>query len=271
MRPVTTTALVTDSTSYLPPGLAEQLGITVVPLHVTMDGDSFPEPDLAPGEFYRRLREGGQPPTTSQPSPGEFLQAFTSTGADRVLCITCTAGLSGTHSSAVLAAGMSPVPVEVVDSGTISGGLCLLVGEVGRALARGVAYDDVVLLARDLAARVCSTWTSDTTALLQAGGRLSDDVPEGVPVMALDGAVRVLGSARSTEEAIDLQVQAIRASAAAAPTRVTVGHGDVAELADALEQALADAPGVLGIDRYVVGPVVGAHAGAGNVGASWFR
>jgi len=83
--------------------------------------------------------------------------------------------------------------------------------------------------------------------------------------------MRVLGAARSTDEAIDLQAQAIRASAAQTPTRVTVGHGDVPKLADALAAALDGAPGVLGIDRYVVGPVVGAHAGAGNVGASWFR
>lgn len=268
---MTTTALVTDSTSYLPPDLAARLGITVVPLHVTLAGESFDEPDLPPAEFYRRLRESGQVPTTSQPSPGEFLRAFSATGADRVLCLTCTASLSGTHSSATLAAGMAPVPVEVVDSGTISGGLCLLVAEVGRSLADGASYDDAVALARSLSQRVASSWTSDTTALLQAGGRLSDDVPDGVPVLALEGAVRVLGAARSTGEVIALQAQAIRAAAAASPTRVTVGHGDVPELADALAAALEGAPGVLGIDRYVVGPVVGAHAGAGNVGASWFR
>lgn len=268
---MTTTALVTDSTSYLPPDLAAQLGITVVPLHVVLDGASFDEPDLPPAEFYRRLRAAGQPPTTSQPSPGEFLQAFTGTGADRVLCVTCTASLSGTHASAVLAAGMAPVPVEVVDSGTISGGLCLLVAELGRALASGASYDEVVAQARSLSQRVASSWTSDTTTLLRAGGRLSDDVPEGVPVLALEGTVRVLGAARSTEEAISLQAEAVRAAAAASPTRVTVGHGDVPELADALQAALEGAPGVLGVDRYVVGPVVGAHAGAGNVGASWFR
>ncbi len=268
---MTTTALVTDSTSYLPPGLAAELGITVVPLHVTLDGESFDEPDLPPVEFYRRLRAAGHAPTTSQPSPGEFLQAFSGTGADRVLCLTCTATMSGTHGSAVLAAGMTPVPVEVVDSGTISGGLCLLVGEVGRALAGGMPYDDVVALARSLSARVASCWTSDTLALLEAGGRFADDVPEGVPVMALDGAVRVLGSARSTEEAIALQVAAVRAAAVVSPTRVSVGHGDVPSLADDLAAGITGAPGVLGIDRYVVGPVVGAHAGAGNVGASWFR
>ena len=268
---MTTTALVTDSTSYLPPDLAAELGIHVVPLHVTLGDESFDEPDLPPAEFYRRLRAQGVTPTTSQPSPGEFLQAFTATGADRVLCLTCTASLSGTHSSAVLAAGMSPVPVDVVDSGTISGGLCLVAAEVGRAIAGGASHEDAVALARSLAGRVASTWTSDTTALLQAGGRLADDVPEGVPVLALEGTVRVLGAARSVDEAIALQADAIRAAAAASPTRVTVGHGDVPDLADALAAALTGAPGVLGVDRYVVGPVVGAHAGAGNVGASYLR
>lgn len=265
------TALVTDSTSYLPADLARELEVTVVPLHVTLGDETFAEPDLPPADFYRRLREGGPAPTTSQPSPGEFLQAFTATGADRVLCLTATAALSGTHGSAVLAAGMAPVPVEVVDSGTISGGLCLLVGEVGRALAGGASFEDAAQLARELSRRVSSTWTSDTTALLQAGGRFTDDVPDGVPVMALEGTVRVLGSARSVDEAVELQAQAIRAAAAASPTRVTVGHGDVPHLADALEAALTGAPGVLGVDRYVVGPVIGAHAGAGNVGASYLR
>lgn len=268
---MTTTALVTDSTSYLPPGTAAELGIVVVPLHVTFGDDSFAEPDLPPAEFYRRLRESGRPPTTSQPSPGDFLRAFDRAGADRVLCITCTASMSGTHASAVLAAGMSEVPVDVVDSGTISGGLCLLVGEVGRALAAGAAHDEALALARSLAGRIASTWTSETTTLLRAGGRLSQDAPDGVPVLALAGTVRVLGAARSVDEAIDLQARAIRASAATSPTRVSVGHGDVPELADALAAALDGARGVLGIDRYVVGPVVGSHAGAGNVGASYLR
>jgi len=269
---MTTTALVTDSTSYLPPGLADALGITVVPLHVVIDGRDHAEPDLDPHEFYRLLREGGPAPTTSQPPPGVFLAAFEATGADRVLCLTATASMSGTHQSAVLAAGMASVPVDVVDSATISGGLCLLVLEVARSLQAGASHDELLALATSLAGRVSSTWSSDTHTLLAAGGRFADDVPDGVPVLALDdGGVRVLGSARSTDQAITLQADVIRAALAASPSRVTVGHGDVPELADALERALVGADGLLGLDRYVVGPVVGAHAGAGNVGASYLR
>ena len=268
---MTTTALVTDSTSYLPPGLADALGITVVSMHVVLDGRSVPEVELDPAEFYRRLRAGATP-TTSQPAPGEFLQAYDAAGAERVLCVTAAAALSGSHQSALLAAGMTDLPVDVVDSGTIGGGLCLVVLETARGLAAGASHDEALALAQSLGDRVASTWSSDTTALLAAGGRLPDDVPEGIAVFALDGGqVRVLGAARSVEESIDFQVDVIRASAAQSPTRVTVGHGDAAELADALVQALSGVDGVLGIDRYVAGPVVAAHAGAGNVGASYLR
>jgi len=264
--------LVTDSSSYLPAGLAEALGVRVVPLHVTLGDWSFDEGAVPPAAFYARLRASGDVPTTSQPAPGEFLEVFTaaaSAGADRVLCVTCTASMSGTHRAAVLAAGMAPVAVDVVDSGTISGGLTLVVGRLGRELASGTAYDQVLALARSMAGRVRSTWCSDTNALLAAGGRLPDQVPDGVPVLALDGAVRVLGAARSTDEALALQASVVREAARRTPTWVTVGHGDVPLLADQLAGLLDGAPGVLGIDRYVVGPAVGAHAGAGNVGASY--
>ena len=264
--------IVTDSTAYFSPELAAELGVRIVPLHVQLGDWSFDEPDADPKEFYARLRSADVKPTTSQPAPGEFLQAYKAAaevGADRILCITCSAGLSGTHQSATIAAGMSPVPVDVVDSGTMSGGLLLTVSTVARALKDGASYEDALALTQSMAGRVWSTWSSDTTALLEAGGRLSDDVPDGVAILALEGEMRVLGSARSVEESVELQAATILASAARTPTRVAVGHGDVPQLADALEAALVGQPGIEGVDRYVVGPVVGAHAGPGNFGASY--
>lgn len=266
------TAVVTDSTSYLPAGLADSLGIGVVPLHVRFGDSDALEPDVDVDAFYARLR-AGEKAATSQPSPGEFLAAYAAAaagGATHVVCVTCTASVSGTGQSATLAAGMADVPVDVVDSGTISGGLALVVGEVARAAHSGLPPEEVLALATSLSARVRSTWSSDTTALLQAGGRLPDDVPEGVAVLALEREVRVLGAARSAEEAVRLQADVVLASAAASPTRVTVGGGGDAEgLADALAVALEGRPGVLAVDRYVVGPVVGAHTGPGTFGANY--
>lgn len=266
-----TTAIVTDSSSCLTGREAAALGVGVVTLHGTLGDWAFDEADVDPREFYRRLRAGGAP-TTSQPAPGEFLAAFDAAaagGAERVLCVTCPSRLSGTHRSAVLGAGLAAVPVDVVDSDTISGGLRLLVTELSRVLAAGTSYEEALALVTDLSGRVRSTWSSDTGALLAAGGRFAADVPDGVAVMALDGEVTVLGAARSVEESVQLQAEHVRAAAALAPTRIAVGHGDVPDLADALAGALEGAPGVLEVDRYVMAPVVGAHAGAGAFGVSY--
>ncbi len=265
------TALVTDSTAYLGAREAAALGVAVVPLHVVLGDWSGPEPDLDPRELYRRLRAGGVA-KTSQPSPGHFLAAFEAAaagGADRVLAVTCAASMSGTHASAVLAAGMASVPVDVVDSGTISGGLRMVVTELSRALAGGATHSAALALASSLRGRVWSTWSSDTSALLAAGGRFTDDVPDGVPVLGLEGEMSVLGAARSVQESVRLQADHVRAAARRFATHVTVGHGDVPELADALAAALEGAPGVLGVDRYVVGPVVGSHVGPGCFGANY--
>ncbi len=268
-------AVVTDSSVYMSDELAAELGVRRVPLSITFGGETVSELTVEPKVFYAQLRESGERPTTSQPSPGDFLEAFTAAreeGATAVLCITCASHISGTHQSASLAAGMADIPVDVVDSGTISGGLLLVVGEVARAVRAGASRDDALALTRSMAGRVWSTFATDSMRLLAAGGRVADDRLEGdgVPVLAMDGqAIRSLGSARSIDEAVQWQAVVIAASAARSPTRVTVGHGDVEDLADALEKAITGLPGVLGIDRYVVGPVVGAHAGAGNFGASY--
>lgn len=269
--------IVTDSTSYLSPELARSLGVVVVPLSVTLGGWSFEEGTVEPAEFYRRLRASGVRPTTSAPSPGRFLEAFEAAaagGAERVLCITCAATLSATFAAATLAARLTSQPVDVVDSATISGGLLLVVGEVARALRGGTPYVDALALAGSLGGRVASTFVTDSLPLLRAGGRLPRDpaATGGVPVIGLAGGQLLpIGVATSAAASVALQVEVIGSAAAASPTPVTVGHGALPQLADALAAALHGLPGVTRIDRYVVGPAVGAHAGAGNVGASYLR
>lgn len=257
--------LVTDSTAYLGT-LAAELEVTVVPLHVRLGDWSFMEPDVEPARFYDRLVESGQRPTTSQPSAGDFLEAFESAG-EPVLCLTCSAALSGTYESAALAAGMTSQRVDVVDTATMSGGLGLLVATVARS---GLPHDEALELARSLVGRVRSIWSSASTDLLRAGGRFTEDVASGIPVMALQGsALTVVASARSVRESVAMQAEQVLASTAQHPSFVTVGHGDVAGAADVLADALHGQPGVLGIDRYIIGPVVGAHLGPGTFGANW--
>ena len=193
-----TTALVSDSSCSLTAREAAALGVGLVPLHVTLRDRRAPEPEIDPRDFYARLR-AGDTATTSQPSPEEFLTAFAAAaagGAEHVLCLTCASTMSGTHASALLAAGLAEVAVDVIDSGTISGGLRLLVVEASRALAAGESGEEVLALVTSLTGRVRSTWSADSPALLAGGGHLAADVPDGVALLGLDGEVVVLGSAR---------------------------------------------------------------------------
>lgn len=257
--------LVTDSTAYLGT-LAHELGTVVVPLHVTLGDWTFAEGTVEPVRFYDRLVPGGPEPRTSPPSAGDFLAVFDE-ATEPVLCLTCSSALSGTYDSAVLAAGRSRSTVTVVDTATIGGGLALVVATVARAR---LPYDESVALARTLVGRVCSTWSSASSDLLLAGGRLREKVASGLPVLALEaGHVTPLGSASSVKESVALQVERVLAATATYPSYVTVGHGDVLAPADALADALVGQPGVLGVDRYTIGPVVGAHTGRGTFGANY--
>ena len=117
-----TIGLVTDSNAQLPPELIERYGVEVVPITVVIDGEEHAEGvDLTADDFYARF-EGATPDvSTSQPNPGQFAVAYqrlADAGADEILSVHVGADLSGTFNSARLAAGSSPVPVRLVDTGT---------------------------------------------------------------------------------------------------------------------------------------------------------
>jgi len=123
-------AIVTDSTSDLPPDLTRSRSITVVPLTLNFEGKTLLDGvDIQPDEFYRRLPSAATHPTTSQPSPGRFAQTYSALLADHeaIVSIHISEKLSGTYASARQAAEMTePKRVRVVDSEVVSMSLGLL-------------------------------------------------------------------------------------------------------------------------------------------------
>src|SRR3954452_6057709 len=138
-------AVVTDSTTSLPPELIARWGITEVSLYVGWAGDHRPEHEYDLDEFYARLRESDDLPSTSQPSVGDFLAVYeplAEAGRD-IVSIHIASGLSGTYESAREAARVIEDKghrgqVEVVDGQTGAGGLgCLVLAAAEAAAARG--------------------------------------------------------------------------------------------------------------------------------------
>ncbi|HKA67314.1 MAG TPA: DegV family protein, partial [Solirubrobacterales bacterium] len=144
-------AVVTDSTTYLPPDLIERWGIEQVSLYVGWAGDHRPEREYDLDEFYARLRESDDLPSTSQPSVGDFLASYeplAEAGRD-VVSVHIASGLSGTCESAreaarVIADKGLRGQVEVVDGQTGAGGLGCLVLAAAQAAARGQSLAQVV-------------------------------------------------------------------------------------------------------------------------------
>jgi DegV family protein with EDD domain len=262
---VTVVALCTDSSALFPVGVAESLGVIVVPVAVVVDGvasDDWPIED-----FYARLADGSQV-TTSQPSPGKFLDAYAraaAAGATEILSVHLDNRTSGTSRSAELAAGDAPIPVTVVDTPTVSFGVGLCVRAAAQALADGAPVHAAAAACRALGA----TLANGFVARVAQGGRLPDR--DGWALLEFaDGAVRA-GAGCADEEAAVAAI-ARRVAASAGPIHAAVGHASATteRAADELAAALRALPDVELVERYRVGAAVGAHTGPLSFGAFWW-
>ncbi|MDO5696472.1 MAG: DegV family protein [Dermatophilus congolensis] len=288
-------ALVTDSTSGLIGPALAGLGITVVPLHVIFGDEDLTEGvDITPLEVAERLRKEPRV-STSRPSPRAFLQVYESLaaqGVSRILSMHLSAQLSGTCEAATLAARDAPVPVRVVDSGLVGGGLGLAALGAARELAAlsDDAADDESAEAgvEQIAARLLGAATSTVTLFyvhtlefLRRGGRIGAASAFlggalGVkPLLELaDGHIEPVEKLRTQGRALarlhDIGLERVRE--AGVPLRVVVHHVDAAARAQAFAETLA--ADLLAIDALIGQPevvplpaVLAAHVGPGALGA----
>lgn len=257
-------ALVTDSASQIPAVLRERFSVRVVPLTVTVDGVAHLEGreiDLA--GITEALERGAQV-GSSTPSPGQFLQAYEQAAADgatAVLSIHSGGSASGTANTARLAGGMAPVPVEVVDTGSVSFPVAMAVWAAGEALSGGL---EVAAAAARIS--VGNVFVVRTLELARRGGRLAEGI-DGVPVLALEGGqMRPVGRVEHADAAVAAMAAYVVEVAAGRRLRVGVGHLAAPGVADALETALRERCEIEELLRYDMGPSVAVHTGLGTAG-----
>lgn len=272
--------LVVDSNSQLPAELADRYDISVVPIVVEIDGQTFHENvDLDADAFYEHFAGGVVPNVvTSQPSPGTFVEAYNAkiaAGCDEIVSIHVGSDFSGTVNSARLAAGEVAVPVHVVDTGTASFGVSCCVWEAAEALRAGASAEQAATKAANVAERVHSTFIIQAADFARQGGRFEGRLPDSddeVPVMVTGpgGHFEVIGSSVSSEELCDIMATAMHCDGQ--PIRVAIGVADrVAEpFWQGLEDRLLGRSDVAELVRYRVGPSVGAHTGPGTAGGFWY-
>ncbi len=267
-------AVVTDSTSYLPAELVSEHAIEVVPLQVVIGGTSYDEGSGASASSVADALRKWQPVTTSRPAPATLLQAFEAAaerGCDAVVSVHLSSQMSGTVESARLAAKDSPVPVEVVDSGSLGMGLGFAVVSAAMAAAEGRPADEVARVARDRAAASTAVFYVDTLEYLRRGGRIGAAAAMLGSALAVkpllhlvDGHIEPLEKVRTAAKAIARLEDVAVGHAGTRSVDVAVHHLASAERADALAERLRGRlPGLAGLHVSEVGAVVGAHVGPG--------
>lgn len=273
-----TIALVTDSTASLPPEVAAECRVFVVPVQVVIDDVSYDEgaEEASPERVAAALREK-RSVSTSRPAPAVFADLYrrlAEEGASEILSVHLSSEVSGTFESAQVAARHAPVPVTCVDTRQVGFGTGYAVESAAAVLAAGGGRAEAAEAARARAAAVTSLFYVDTLEYLRRGGRIGGAaaVLGGAlavkPLLGIeDGVITNLEKVRTAGRAISRLEE--RAVEAAAEHRVdlTVAHLASPERAGTLAASLADRLEKQLDGRRVrcgeLGAVLGAHVGPG--------
>ncbi|MDD4796497.1 MAG: DegV family protein [Eubacteriales bacterium] len=268
-------AIVTDSTAYLTRHEARQLGVFIAPMSYTVDGRQYHEVYADCNGAYEELIRNGGDLKTSQTTMTVFMSTFEellAKGYD-VLCITISSRLSGTYSSASMAArNTDPDRVRLVDSLSTAGGLRYLVQAATRMIDKGMELDAVVERLQRLRSRVGIVFSVSDMGPLRRSGRLGV-VRQSVgtilnvrPLLGcVDGSVVAVGTARGRYEQIRKMAQAVPQQAA----RLTVHHINEEKTAQLIHQELKKGWPAAEISLRPLGPILGIHLGLGTLGIVW--
>ncbi len=279
------TAIVLDSTSDFPEAQERNPNMRVVPLYVLFGDERFrDEVDLTPDEFYARLAAAPSLPTTSQPTPQDFLDTYeelVANGFERIYSLHISAKLSGTYQSAALAAGeLGGDRVRLVDSETASLAVAMLALAIERRLEQGTTDAEIDALVERFKATNGVVFTVATLEYLQKGGRigraqaLAGTLLNVKPILGVeDGAVAPLGRVRGRQKALEEFGKRFTAATEDRDgLRVAIAHAAAPEWIGVLTDLAAKARPRAKVELVeALGAVVGTHTGPGAVGFFWFQ
>jgi DegV family protein with EDD domain len=276
------TAIVLDSTADFPDAQQHYLNWRVVPLYVNFGTESFKDGvDLSAQQFYERLRGSPQLPTTSQPTPADFLAAYEELAEyERIFSIHIASNLSGTFQSATTAAGMlGGDKVRTIDTESASVVESMLALAIQRRLERGTTDEEIDALLERYLRDHGLLFTVDTLEFLARGGRIgrakafAGQLMNVKPILSIRGGEvvpvkRVRGNRKAFQEFVDALDTQTRDEPG---LRIGIAHADAPERMIELEKMVRDRRPQAAIEvETSLGAVIGAHAGPGTVGFFWF-
>lgn len=266
-------AIVTDSACDLSKALQEKHGITVVPLVIRFGQEVYLYGQITLEQYWEKVSEGTHPPETSQPSAGQFEQAFAPLVEKgyHVLCLTVTSKHSGTFNSAYAASQSFPGKVTVFDTLAISLGHGYQVIAAAEAAAAGRSVEDILVMLESIRARTHMVICLDTIEFIRRGGRADKLIPAldrmtrvfkiKVLLHVVAGELKPMGVARSRAKSVLRMKDDIARHGPA--EMLIVAHTRLPDEVASLAESLAEQEGFPLHDILVgeVGPALSSHAG----------
>jgi len=272
-----TVHVVTDSTADIPPEQAEAAGVTIVPLTVFFGDDAYADiVELDNAGFYQKLQESKTLPRTSQPSPAAFQAAYTrliEAGATGILSVHLSSGLSGTYQSACTACNtldekLKTVPIEVVDSQSISAGMSHAILQAAEQARAGATLEEIKAYVVGEQERSHILAVLDTLEYVKRGGRIGGarallgNMLSVKPIVSLkDGAVVPVEQPRTRSKAYARVAQLVKEMEPLEYLAIAESNDEVGSQLAAVLQTVYDKE----IPRYKLGAALGTHTGPGTV------
>jgi len=274
--------VVTDSTADIPAQLREALNIEMVPLKVHFGSETYRDSvDMEATQFFEKLVSSSSLPTTSQPSPVEFLETYKrlaeESGGGSIISIHLSSRMSGTYQSALLAQSMieDGADVHVFDSRTASYGIGMLVVAAAEAAQAGKSKDEIVAMLEAIRREEKMYFLVDTLEYLQKGGRIGraaallGSLLNIKPILSIseEGEVFSVDKVRGHKKAMARIIELLKADYGDRPIHVTVAHANNMPGAEELHALMTEHFDVKSIGYAIIGPVIGTHSGPGAVAA----
>jgi DegV family protein with EDD domain len=263
--------IICDSTGDIPEEIRKQYDITIVPLTVLFGSDSYQDGvNLTPAQFYKMLVESKVHPTTSQPAPGLFAEAYKKLArvTDEIMVLTVSGGISGTYECAVQAKQLvdSSLKIEVIDTRLTCAGLLLPTLTAARAAEKGMKLAEITKMVKDILPKIRVYMIFDTLEYLRKGGRIgkAKALLGGMlklnPVLTLkDGVIHPVTQARGRAKAVEVLVDLMKKTGN--PEEVVVEDASTPDELEDLAKRIVSAIPDVKIIRSKVSPVIGVHTG----------
>ncbi|WEK55506.1 MAG: DegV family protein [Candidatus Cohnella colombiensis] len=277
---MTNIKIVTDSTVDLPKELLERYSITIVPLTVHVDGETYIDNvTITPLEFIDKMKNAKELPKTSLPAVGKFVEVYDELGADgsTILSIHVTSGMSGTHNAACLAAEMSTSKVEVIDSQLISQAMGFQVIEAAQMNEAGSSLESIKQHLKDILSNTTLLIAVDTLDNLIKGGRIGKaagwigTLLSVKPIAMLEkGVYTPVARVRNTAQVIRTLIERFEHDIKDKFVRgVGISHADNLPLAERLKQEIARFTNTP-VRIVPTTPVISTHTGPGAIALMFY-